>query len=1388
MKTKQHYRLIKGQVAVYIAICAMGYSLEIIANPNGAQIMHGQVTVDNSTANLTTVTNSPNAIIQWQNFSIARQETTRFIQQNSQSTVLNRVVGGDPSEILGQLISNGKVLLINPAGIVFGANATVDTQGLIASSLNLNDTDFLAGNYHFIAGSDNAGSITNEGIIRAGKDGNIILIAPSITNNGTISSDHGQITLAAGQKLTLTSLDNPSLRFEVQAPSDKVLNLGELLTAGGAVNVFAHSIEHSGDINADSVQADAQGNIQLIAQQDIKLAQGSTLSANNNRGNAGTVTIQSETGTSTINGSISAQATVTGNGGVINTEGKIVNTTNSQINASAANGQAGEWKLSANKINIQQGDTENSNSTVINSSLLNKTLNNGTSVNINAVDTKGDIALNNFIAKTAGGNTQLTLNANRDINLTANIRAFKVNDTDPAVGKLDMAFNAGGQIAIRPVLKSITLDANGGSIDAANSSVTVDQNADAHYVNIVSPMTVAGLNILNNTTVNIGDTFNIEKAFNFSSGFLTGFGLLQTNSQAITTLASNNAFLATNWNNYGIVNINADSNTAGLNLSNLFTSQWNNYGTMNWHKLAGDFNNSVGGISLNNAGNLNIAGSQKNDNFEFKSGSFNNSGTLTINNALLTINPAVSLKQTGRIDISNTASLASSNDLTNEGIINNAGTIDVGLANLINKAVINSTADNNSVITGTVQQSDDASINVESNSHLQLNNSLTGTGQVTIAPTAHLALMRDSSQFTGTLSNQGVVELNSGSLSLNNAGLISGIFKLLSNTHLNFTGTAPEFSAAQAINGKGEVSFNNTNNLLLPAINAQTVQAISSANITQKGIISANSILLSAGGAYFNNVGKQAFNISDAGRWLVYSQNWQNSIENGLVAMAQTDRPRLYAMTYSNNAPTTIEAGNHFIYNAQPSVNIIADNKTKIYGDTDPSLSYQTQGLVNDDGVKDSANAYIIGALNRDAGENVNNYSIHAGTLAIQGGYTGSYTPANLAITPASLHIIADSKTKIYGDTEPSLTYSVNNNDFKFNDNKALITGQLSRESGQQVGQYNINQANLAAGNNYTINYTPAVFTIDKATLNIIANNQTKIYGDAEPSLTYNVNNNDFKFNDNKSLITGQLSRESGQQVGQYSINQSNLSAGRNYTLQYTPARLAIMPATLNIIATHQTKVYGDADPKLSYSSSGFKLNDTKSILTGQLSRELGQQVGQYNINQANLAAGNNYNILFTSAKLAITPATLQVIADAKVKNINTADPVLTYSAIGFKLNDNKTLMTGALARESGEQLGNYKIVQNTLAAGGNYQINYRPATLEVKSSTSPTSHDEHEILEGESQRDVVVASGQMPRMSRFDDDDDDDADIHSPSSPSGRDKDDGDSGMMKKSTRSQCK
>src|SRR5499426_2999296 len=117
-----------------------------LANPTGANVVRGTAAIHQA-GNLLQITNSPNAIINWQSFSIGANEVTRFLQQSSSSAVLNRVTTQNPSEILGSLQSKlldgvttgGRVFLINPNGILFGAGAQIDVGGLVASTLRMSN-------------------------------------------------------------------------------------------------------------------------------------------------------------------------------------------------------------------------------------------------------------------------------------------------------------------------------------------------------------------------------------------------------------------------------------------------------------------------------------------------------------------------------------------------------------------------------------------------------------------------------------------------------------------------------------------------------------------------------------------------------------------------------------------------------------------------------------------------------------------------------------------------------------------------------------------------------------------------------------------------------------------------------------------------------------------------------------------------------------------------------------------------------------------------------------------------------------------------------------------------------------------------------------------------
>ena len=274
-KTKSCFKLTAICVSVLMACGAQ----QVIANPLNPQVMSGQASFATA-GNVMTVTNTPGAIINWSSFSIGKSETTRFAQQSAASSVLNRVTGVDPSSILGSLQSNGRVFLINPNGIVFGAGSTVDVAGMVASTLNLSNADFLAGRNHFTA-IPNAGNLANAGNITTANAGHVYLIAPNVENTGVITSPNGEILLAAGSNVDLVNSASPNLRVNITAGAGNATNVGQLVASSGRLGLFGALVKNSGTVNADGVVV--QGG-EVIFKASSRAEVGGTVSANGTTG------------------------------------------------------------------------------------------------------------------------------------------------------------------------------------------------------------------------------------------------------------------------------------------------------------------------------------------------------------------------------------------------------------------------------------------------------------------------------------------------------------------------------------------------------------------------------------------------------------------------------------------------------------------------------------------------------------------------------------------------------------------------------------------------------------------------------------------------------------------------------------------------------------------------------------------------------------------------------------------------------------------------------------------------------------------------------------------------------------------------------------------------
>ena len=251
---------------VYRLLCAALASIQILlptlaaALPTDGQVAGGQATIQQTNPTTLTIQQATDkAILNWNSFSIAANEAVHFVQPSISSIALNRVIGVDPSVILGQLQSNGRIFLINPNGILFGAGAQINVGGLLATTLQIRDDDFMVGRYLFAQDPlKSLKSVVNQGTIQVSDHGFVVLAAPGVSNEGMIVANLGTTVLASGKKVTIDLMGDGLINYAI---SGKILDQ----VTGPDGKPLSSAVSDSGTIQADGGQvifsASASGDI-----------------------------------------------------------------------------------------------------------------------------------------------------------------------------------------------------------------------------------------------------------------------------------------------------------------------------------------------------------------------------------------------------------------------------------------------------------------------------------------------------------------------------------------------------------------------------------------------------------------------------------------------------------------------------------------------------------------------------------------------------------------------------------------------------------------------------------------------------------------------------------------------------------------------------------------------------------------------------------------------------------------------------------------------------------------------------------------------------------------------------------------------------------------------
>jgi filamentous hemagglutinin family protein len=305
---KSHAFCFQKCVLVFVFFAQM----TCLANPTGGVVINGDALIQNSVPGLTTIVQSTDrAVIDWKSFSIGSGERTNFIVPNATSATLNRVLGCDPSILNGTLTSNGHLFLINSNGIIFGKGSTVDVGGLTASTLDLDNSSFMAGGEMTFKGSSDT-AVKNAGMIRA-SSGDVFLIGYQVSNSGTIRAPNGTVGLAAGsevlimpvgdERVVVRNAAGPRKKTGVSNSGVIQANVAELKAHGG--NVYALAIRNTGRVAATGVTV--QGGRILLRADGGKIESTGSLVARGPSGNGGQIVVSSgRKGSTTIGGHVDA--------------------------------------------------------------------------------------------------------------------------------------------------------------------------------------------------------------------------------------------------------------------------------------------------------------------------------------------------------------------------------------------------------------------------------------------------------------------------------------------------------------------------------------------------------------------------------------------------------------------------------------------------------------------------------------------------------------------------------------------------------------------------------------------------------------------------------------------------------------------------------------------------------------------------------------------------------------------------------------------------------------------------------------------------------------------------------------------------------------------------
>ena len=551
-------------------------------------------TLQSNAAQMTVLQTTPSAVINWESFNVGQNAQVNFIQPSASSSLLNRILDSNPSQIFGHIKSNGQLFLSNPSGFYFSPTASVDVGALSVTSSSLSDEDFMSGRWTFNRNGAKGG-IINEGNLNASMGSYIALLAPQVRNAGVVVANLGTVAMASGEAITLNVVGGSSLSGITTTPSaisSLISNQLAVKAPGGQILLSAYAlnqlqggvINNTGTLEASSMTA--KGGRIVLEANEINLASTSVMNATGPLGggqilvggawpgasdlrpatrvtmqpqaqvdasasvdgDGGTVVLKSDLNNpgslTSVQGVIKAQGGKnTGHGGQVETSGSQLQVDGAQVSTSAPQGSTGTWLLDPSNVTISSdADAAYLN---LNSSLTPTSADNFTTINVTT--------LQNLLAQ-----NNITITTTND--QTAGMSSGTITVASP------ISINSGNALTLASSGQVIN---TGSSVTLSKgSSLNINAGATSVWSGIITGAGNVGMNMPGNSLfMTANNSYTGTTTITAGTMVLSGSATLGANSPlvntgtlSLTNKSNINALDLQSWLTAGNVTVTAPSN------------------------------------------------------------------------------------------------------------------------------------------------------------------------------------------------------------------------------------------------------------------------------------------------------------------------------------------------------------------------------------------------------------------------------------------------------------------------------------------------------------------------------------------------------------------------------------------------------------------------------------------------------------------------------------------------------------------------------------------------------------------------------------------------------------------------------------------------------------